>query len=74
MVYSLEFWQCAISSGHELLSRTRWIIPLCGGKPLHWVMGWANFSTQELGIFDSLPEIHSETWALPVYHSELFAL
>ena len=58
--------QCTSASPQELLSCTRWIIPLCGGSLAHWVLGWANFSTREMGIFDSLPEAHSETWAQPV--------
>ncbi|KIM56525.1 hypothetical protein SCLCIDRAFT_132457, partial [Scleroderma citrinum Foug A] len=57
---------CTSASPQELLSHTRWIIPLCGGSLAHWVLGWANFSTREMGIFDSLPEAHSETWAQPV--------
>lgn len=50
----------------ELLARFRWGFPLCGGNPLHWVLGWVDFKLNEVGIFDSIPEIESKTWAEPV--------
>lgn len=44
----------------------RWIFSLCGGKPLHWVLGWVDFASKEYAIFDGLPELNSSAWAIPV--------
>ncbi|KAH9929219.1 uncharacterized protein B0H18DRAFT_874204 [Fomitopsis serialis] len=44
----------------------RWAIPLCGGDPAHWVLGWVDFSSHQLGIYDSLPECDSQHWAEPL--------
>ncbi|KZT66627.1 hypothetical protein DAEQUDRAFT_445438 [Daedalea quercina L-15889] len=43
--------------------RPRWAIPLCGGEPAHWVLGWVDFSAHQYGIFDSIPELRSLAWA-----------
>ncbi|KAF9236407.1 hypothetical protein BU15DRAFT_76980 [Melanogaster broomeanus] len=57
---------CASTSPEELLSRPRWVIPLCGGIPPHWVLTWADLGTHEFGMFDSIPAQHSESWAMPL--------
>ncbi|KIJ63901.1 hypothetical protein HYDPIDRAFT_29246 [Hydnomerulius pinastri MD-312] len=57
---------CASTSPEELLLRPRWVIPLCGGTPSHWVLAWADIGACELGMFDSIPGQHSESWAIPV--------
>ena len=44
----------------------RWQVPLLGGSPSHWVLGIVNFSTKVLGIYDSIPELRSQEWAVPV--------
>ncbi|KAI0727555.1 hypothetical protein C8Q72DRAFT_839821 [Fomitopsis betulina] len=31
------------------ISRPRWAIPLCGGDPAHWVLGWIDTSARECG-------------------------
>ena len=49
-----------------ILSKTRWAIPLCGGNPQHWMFGWANFTTQQLGIYDSHSSTTTRSWAEPL--------
>lgn len=44
----------------------RWVIPLCGGSPAHWVLGFIDTTMKEVGIIDSAPELDSATWAMPV--------
>lgn len=59
--------QCPTPDTPEaLLSKTRWLIPLCGGRIPHWILGWVNFASGEVGIFDSIPELLSSFWAEPV--------
>ncbi|KAJ2979255.1 hypothetical protein NUW54_g11165 [Trametes sanguinea] len=48
------------------IGRVRWAMPLCGGDPAHWVLGWIDFDLAEYGIVDSIPELQSSTWAEPV--------
>ncbi|KAG1789346.1 DHS-like NAD/FAD-binding domain-containing protein [Suillus variegatus] len=38
----------------KLLASRCWAFPLSGGRPLHWVLGWVDWSTHEIGFFDSL--------------------
>jgi len=52
--------------GENPKTRSRWIIPLCGGLPKHWVLGWVDFKLKKIAIFDSLPACKSERWARPV--------
>ncbi|KAH7911457.1 hypothetical protein BJ138DRAFT_1126007 [Hygrophoropsis aurantiaca] len=66
---SIEEHMLIACSGLELkdiLSCSRWAIPLCGGFPSHWVLGWVDFTSKEVGIFDSIPELHSTSWAKPL--------
>ncbi|KAF8195480.1 hypothetical protein BJ912DRAFT_900722 [Pholiota molesta] len=50
-----------------LLAKTLWMIPLCSlKKPEHWVLAWIDFRNHEIGIFDSIPELGSSSWAEPV--------
>ena len=44
----------------------QWIFPLCSGKLLHWVLGWVDFRTHEIRLFDSIPELTSHAWAIPM--------
>ena len=61
--------QCANDTIETLLTSRLWIFPLCGGgSEQHWVLTWADFGTSEIGIFDSVPELGSHSWALPVSH------
>ncbi|KAF5372671.1 hypothetical protein D9615_009847 [Tricholomella constricta] len=55
----------------ELISKTRWVVPLCGGDPLHWVLAWVDYSKREIGMFDSIPELGSSSWAEPLLLSIL---
>ncbi|KAJ7511549.1 hypothetical protein B0H11DRAFT_2268643 [Mycena galericulata] len=48
-----------------LLAKARWLFPLYGDKPPHWVLGWVDLSARELHIFDSAPELQSYMWAEP---------
>ncbi|KAJ6563697.1 hypothetical protein DFH09DRAFT_1278913 [Mycena vulgaris] len=48
-----------------LLAKARWLIPLYGSDPPHWVLGWVDQSTREMHIFDSVPELQSYMWAEP---------
>ena len=50
----------------SLSAKTLWLIPLCGGNPLHWILGWLDFANNVFGIFDSIPELQSYFWAEPV--------
>ena len=34
-----------------------WAIPLCGGGPAHWVLGFVDTTMKEVGIIDSAPEL-----------------
>ncbi|KAH9853326.1 hypothetical protein C2E23DRAFT_859281 [Lenzites betulinus] len=47
----------------SLHGRLRRGIPLCGGDPPHWVLGWIDYTRGQYGIVDSLPDIHSRQWA-----------
>ncbi|KAJ3504437.1 hypothetical protein NLJ89_g7932 [Agrocybe chaxingu] len=50
-----------------LLAKTLWIIPLCSSKePKHWVVTWVDWKELKIGIFDSIPELGSSSWAEPL--------
>lgn len=49
-----------------LRTRVRWGIPLCGGSPPHWVLGYIDYNTSSIGIVDSMPGLNSRGWAEPV--------
>jgi hypothetical protein len=49
-----------------LLAKTRWLFPLYGANPPHWVLGWIDQAASLLHIFDSCPELESHMWAEPV--------
>ncbi|KAJ7868207.1 hypothetical protein B0H14DRAFT_2572445 [Mycena olivaceomarginata] len=51
----------------SILARLRWIIPLCGGAPLHWILAWVDYAAKEIGIFDSIPELGSSSWGEPLF-------
>ncbi|KAG1785189.1 DHS-like NAD/FAD-binding domain-containing protein [Suillus plorans] len=38
----------------KLLASKRWAFPLSGGSPLHWILGWVDWSTHDIGFFDGL--------------------
>ncbi|KAG6908109.1 hypothetical protein DXG01_006147 [Tephrocybe rancida] len=57
---------CSLDTTEVLLARTCWLVPICGGSPLHWVLGWINYSTTTIFIFDSIPELESTYWAEPL--------
>ncbi|KAG2139968.1 hypothetical protein BD769DRAFT_1384274 [Suillus cothurnatus] len=38
----------------KLLASRLWAFPLSEGSPLHWVLGWVDWSTHKMGLFDSL--------------------
>ncbi|KAG1717235.1 uncharacterized protein EDB91DRAFT_1091183 [Suillus paluster] len=44
----------SVRSKSKILASRRWAIPLCGGSPPHWVLGWVDWSAHEIGFFDSL--------------------
>ncbi|KAJ6609181.1 hypothetical protein B0H10DRAFT_2194012 [Mycena sp. CBHHK59/15] len=50
----------------SILARSRWIIPLSGGRVTHWVLAWVDYGAYEVGIFDSIPELGSSSWAEPL--------
>jgi len=59
--------QCPTDTLETLLASREWILPLCGGgSVLHWVLAWVDFGTSEIGMFDSVPELGSHSWAIPV--------
>ena len=59
--------QCPNDTLETLLATPQWILPLCGGGSVqHWVLTWVNFGTSEFRMFDSIPELGSHSWALPV--------
>ena len=58
--------QCEFDVELSLSLTSRWVFPMCGGKPLHWVLGWVDFGTYEIRLFDSIPELASHSWAIPV--------
>jgi len=63
-ITNLFITQCISDTLEELLASREWILPLCGGdRVLHWVLAWVDFSTSEIGMFDSVPELGS---AMPV--------
>ncbi|OSC98921.1 hypothetical protein PYCCODRAFT_1396354 [Trametes coccinea BRFM310] len=49
-----------------LCSQGRWAIPICGGNPAHWVLGWVEWPFNKYGIVDSIPELESASWAVPL--------
>ncbi|KAF9236577.1 hypothetical protein BU15DRAFT_63929 [Melanogaster broomeanus] len=51
-----------------------WMLPLCGGSPSHWVLGLVNFTTSTYGIYDSIPELNSKTWAKPLLQQTIGAV
>ncbi|KAF9548287.1 hypothetical protein CPC08DRAFT_729532 [Agrocybe pediades] len=54
----------------SLLARTVWVIPLCSEdskrSPRHWVTAWVDWTQKKIGIFDSIPELGSSSWAEPL--------
>ncbi|KAJ7836006.1 hypothetical protein B0H13DRAFT_1913303 [Mycena leptocephala] len=48
-----------------LLAKSRWLFPLYGDEPPHWVLGWVDLSAHKMHIFDSCPELQSYMWAEP---------
>jgi hypothetical protein len=65
-VLELNEPKCTVNTPQVLLTHNKWIVPLCGGQPLHWVLTWINFEKRELMIYDSCPELASYAWATPV--------
>ncbi|KAI0688076.1 hypothetical protein C8T65DRAFT_746794 [Cerioporus squamosus] len=57
---------CKDASKEDARTRTRWAFPLHGGWLEHWVLGWVDYSAGEYGIVDSIPEINSSDWAIPL--------
>ncbi|KAI1782137.1 hypothetical protein LXA43DRAFT_977717 [Ganoderma leucocontextum] len=49
----------------------RWAIPLIGGDPSHWVLGWLDLESGIYGIVDSLPELKSHLWATPLFQAAI---
>ncbi|KAJ3502810.1 hypothetical protein NLJ89_g8719 [Agrocybe chaxingu] len=50
-----------------LLAKTLWIIPMCSSKePKHWVVTWVDWREAKIGIFDSIPQLGSSSWAEPL--------
>ncbi|KAF8162013.1 hypothetical protein BJ912DRAFT_935672 [Pholiota molesta] len=50
-----------------LLAKTLWVVPLLSERePKHWVTGWIDWGRSMIGIFDSIPEYGSSSWAVPV--------
>ncbi|KAG1760748.1 hypothetical protein EDD22DRAFT_740591, partial [Suillus occidentalis] len=47
---------------------------LCGGCPSHWVLGVIDFDTKTWGIYDSIPELKSVTWAQPLFEAAIYAV
>ncbi|KAF8161385.1 hypothetical protein B0H34DRAFT_796185 [Crassisporium funariophilum] len=59
------------AANHEnpelLLAKTLWVIPLLSERePKHWVTGWIDWGRSTIGIFDSIPEYGSSSWAVPL--------
>ncbi|KAJ7811975.1 hypothetical protein B0H13DRAFT_2383525 [Mycena leptocephala] len=48
-----------------LLAKARWLFPLYGDSPPHWVLGWLDHSARQMHLFDSCPELQSYMWAEP---------
>ncbi|KAJ6469868.1 hypothetical protein C8R45DRAFT_937507 [Mycena sanguinolenta] len=48
-----------------LLAKSRWLFPMYGSDPLHWVLGWIEPGARLYHIFDSVPELRSVSWAEP---------
>ncbi|KAJ7746788.1 hypothetical protein DFH07DRAFT_1038081 [Mycena maculata] len=48
-----------------LLAKNRWIFPMYGSDPPHWVLGWIEPGSRQYHIFDSVPELRSFSWAEP---------
>ncbi|KAJ7243493.1 hypothetical protein C8J57DRAFT_1243438 [Mycena rebaudengoi] len=57
---------CQGQSAEMLLAKARWLFPMCGSSPPHWVLGWMELGAREFHIFDGLPELQSYMWAEPV--------
>ncbi|KAJ6543068.1 hypothetical protein B0H19DRAFT_1268241 [Mycena capillaripes] len=53
-------------TSESILARSKWVIPLSGGAPLHWILAWVDYATKDIGIFDSIPELGSSSWAEPL--------
>ncbi|EIW56114.1 uncharacterized protein TRAVEDRAFT_50602 [Trametes versicolor FP-101664 SS1] len=63
---------CKDQDRADARSRPRWAIPLCGGDPAHWVLGWVDYSSKECGVVDSIPELESASeWAKPLLHASI---
>ncbi|KAJ7269009.1 hypothetical protein C8J57DRAFT_1066950 [Mycena rebaudengoi] len=56
---------CQGQSGEMLLAKARWMFPMYGSNPPHWILGWMELGARELHIFDSCPELQSYMWAEP---------
>ena len=55
--------KCPTNSDVSFFLVNYWIFSLCGEKPLHWVLGWVDFTGKEYTIFDGLPKLYLSTWA-----------
>ncbi|KAJ7601957.1 hypothetical protein DFH06DRAFT_1399828, partial [Mycena polygramma] len=48
-----------------LLAKSRWLFPMYGDDPPHWILGYIEPGPRYYHIFDSMPELKSFTWAEP---------
>ncbi|KAF7318669.1 ULP-PROTEASE domain-containing protein [Mycena chlorophos] len=55
---------CNGASLEMLSAKSRWIFPMYGSDPPHWVLGWIEPGSRTYHIFNSMPEL-SSTWIEP---------
>ncbi|KAH9910152.1 uncharacterized protein B0H18DRAFT_1130675 [Fomitopsis serialis] len=68
---SFDTHMSAAGGKDVIRAKHRWALPMCGGSPAHWVLGYVDFSIREAGIYDSLPQVQSNLWAKPLLHDVL---
>ncbi|KAJ7194118.1 hypothetical protein GGX14DRAFT_404900 [Mycena pura] len=56
---------CEGEGKESLLAKARWLFPLYGNYPPHWVLGYLELGAREFYICDGSPELNSDIWAEP---------
>ncbi|KAJ7737961.1 hypothetical protein B0H16DRAFT_1762009 [Mycena metata] len=56
---------CEGETKETLLTKARWLFPMFGDVPPHWILGYLELGAREFRIFDGSPELNSDVWAEP---------
>ncbi|KAJ7080860.1 hypothetical protein C8R44DRAFT_754213 [Mycena epipterygia] len=56
---------CLGEPKERLMTKARWVFPLYGDNPPHWVLGYLELGAREFHIFNGCPELNFYMWAEP---------